>query len=298
MKKASFNSKLLTYLLASTFLICSCKDQDTFESGAKNLPRTVSQQFQDYWFSGEAEITSYKLEQPRYGEMRQGTAVLIFVTENFLPDLHVKANNSNSENIPVLKLNTTKNFTTGIYPYSIMTSSFFPLSTKSHAVKVVTTTQEWCGQLFTQLNNRGEFYVESHSYFEGEADQNFTVPKTILEDEIWELIRVSPDELPTGNRKVIPALDYLKLHHKELKPYEAVCTKENTRYRIEFTELKRTLTINFEAQFPYQITGWTDQFLSGDKLMTATATRLKTLKTPYWKQNAEKFSFLRDSLRL
>ena len=33
-----------------------------------------SQEFRDYWYAGEAEITRYKLEQARYGEIHQGDA--------------------------------------------------------------------------------------------------------------------------------------------------------------------------------------------------------------------------------
>jgi hypothetical protein len=69
-----------------------------------------SQEFKDYWYAGEAEITSYELQQARYGEIRNGKAVLVFVTEDFLPQKQVKADRYNSTNIPVLKLNSTKKF--------------------------------------------------------------------------------------------------------------------------------------------------------------------------------------------
>ncbi len=41
-----------------------------------------SQDFNDYWYDGKAEITSYKLEQARYGELHEGYVVLVFVTED------------------------------------------------------------------------------------------------------------------------------------------------------------------------------------------------------------------------
>lgn len=291
-----FFFRLSALLLLSFFI--SCKNQETFESVAQAKPRQLTQEFKDYWYSGEAEITSYQLEQPRYGELRSGEAVLIFVTEDFLPKVQVKANVSSPENIPVLKLNTTKNYVTGIYPYSIMTSAFLPLNAKNHAIKVTNTTQEWCGQMYTQLNNRGEYYVESHSYFEGEADQKFTLPRGTVEDEIWALLRIGPKELPQGEKKIIPSIEYLRLHHQEIKPYKAICALSEDTYSITYPELNRTLTIFFESNFPYSITGWTERFPSGDKQMTATATRIQSLKTPYWKQNAEKFTALRDSLGL
>ena len=39
--------------------------------------------FWKHWGDGKAELDRYALTQPRYGELRQGTAVLIFVTEDF-----------------------------------------------------------------------------------------------------------------------------------------------------------------------------------------------------------------------
>lgn len=280
------------------YFLQSCKNQENFESVARAEDRQLTQNFKDYWYSGEAEITSFTLEQPRYGELRKGTAVLIFVTEDFLPKIQVKANKSSSDNIPVLKLNTTKNYTTGIYPYSIMTSAFLPLNAKNHAIKITNSTQEWCGQIYTQLNNRGEYYVEGHSYFDGEADERYTLPRGTVEDEIWALVRVDPSELPQGAKKIIPSIEYLRLHHLEMKPYKATCTLTPNSYSIEYPELNRTLAINFEAQFPHQITGWTERFPDGDQMMTATATRMNSIKTPYWNQNAEKYHSLRDSLGL
>jgi len=75
--------------------------------------------FDQYWNQGKAEITTYDLYQARYGEMRQGEAVIVFVTENFSKEKQVKTDNPNAVAtpvIPVLKMNLTKRFYTGIYP--------------------------------------------------------------------------------------------------------------------------------------------------------------------------------------
>ena len=143
---------------------------------------TPGETFNNYWYAGEAEITSYKLEQARYGEIREGNAVLVYVTEPFLPKKQVKADNQKPNNVSVLKLNATKNFNTGIYPYSIMQSTFYPVDNNQHAIKVSASKQEWCGQVYTQINNRNQFEIMSHSYFESEADENFKLEKTILEN--------------------------------------------------------------------------------------------------------------------
>jgi hypothetical protein len=33
--------------------------------------------FEKYWFNGEAELSSFQLTQARYGELREGKAVMI-----------------------------------------------------------------------------------------------------------------------------------------------------------------------------------------------------------------------------
>ena len=308
------------FLILSALLLASCQQQsedgsqkaseekqESQEQASEAGPKKpLSQEFKDYWYAGEAEITSYRLQQARYGETRDGEAVLIYVTEPFLPEVQVKADQSAAKNIPVLKLNATKNYLTGIYPYSIMTSSFYPVHDDQHAIKLSFSSQEWCGQVYTQLNNRAKFEVMSHSYFEGEADENLELDKTILENELWNKVRIVPEDLPTGDFEVVPSLEYLRLSHKDIKAYAAKLSLKETNgtqvYRIAYPELQRTLEISFSTEFPYEIEGWSETSTSGfgdqAKQMTSTATKMKTLKTPYWRQNSNKYLSLRDSLGL
>ena len=95
--------EILIWLVVGLFmLMASCNKKNEASKGlAYNLEAEVSakkptakelsQTFKDYWYAGKAEITSYKLEQARYGEIRNGKAVLIYVTEDFLPNKQVKA---------------------------------------------------------------------------------------------------------------------------------------------------------------------------------------------------------------
>ncbi len=72
---------------------------------------SVSKNFSDYWYQGKAEVSSYKLQQARYGALNEGSAVLIFVTEDFSKDKHVKLDNpaqAGDEAVKVMKLNLTK----------------------------------------------------------------------------------------------------------------------------------------------------------------------------------------------
>ena len=299
-------------------LLGSCKESKTSDetdlafNASKNTetPSTpkkqLSEDFKKYWYAGEAEITSYKLAQARYGEIRDGKAVLVYVTEPFLKEKQVKADGNNPDNIPVLKLNSTKNYLTGIYPYSIMSSSFYPVHDNQHAVKVSFSSQEWCGQVYAQLNNRDSFEITSHSYFESEADQKLKLDKTILENELWNKIRINPDLLPTGTVSIVPSMEYIRLSHKELKSYNATITlieKEGIKtYQIKYPDLERTLKIDFKSTFPYTIESWSDSYKSGfgpkAKVMTSTATKIKTIKAPYWRQNSNSFLPLRNTLGL
>ncbi len=276
------------------------KDSEIIEE--KELPL----EFKDYWYAGEAEITSYRLEQARYGEIRDGHAVLIFVTEPFLADKQVKAERSNPDNIPVLKLNSTKKYLTGIYPYSVMSSSFYPVEDNQHALKVSSSVQEWCGHVYAQLNNREDFEYVSHSYFAGEADQLLKMEKNILENELWNKLRINPEGLPQGELEIIPSLEYIRMAHKEIKPYKAIALLTSdegiSSYSITYPELERTLSINFSTDFPYSIESWSDEFKSGfgpnAQILKSKATKIKLIKSPYWRHNTNKDLFLRDSLGL
>lgn len=315
MKNSRFG-KYTWVITVGFFFLISCKEDSIQKTETINAKldatqplqpkKQLSQEFKEYWYAGNAEITSYSLEQSRYGELREGTAVMIYVSEPFMPDLQVKADNSDASTISVLKLNATKNYITGIYPYSIMTSSFYPVRDNGHALKVSFSSQEWCGHVYAQLNNRDDFEIMSHSYFGTEADQNVHLDKAVLEDEIWNKIRINPKELPIGAMEIIPSLEFIRLSHKKLKAYEATASlnaaAQTMTYEISYPELERTLTIEFMAEFPYTIENWTDSFKGGygqeAKVLTSKATLIKRIKTPYWQQNSNKDLYLRDSLGL
>jgi hypothetical protein len=299
-------------ILLLLLLTTACDRKSGQAVSANNSPvqdsgtRSLSDDFKSYWFAGEAEISSYELQQARYDEMRDGHAVLIFVTEPFNPEKQVKADQSNPDNIQVLKLNRTKNFLTGIYPYSIMNSTFYPVFLRQHAIKLSASVQEWCGHVYTQLNNRGAFSIESHSYFEQEADQHLNLEMSPLEDEIWTQIRIEPGNLPVGNFKMLPSLEYIRLGHQEIKAYStnATLSEEDTltSYELSYPKLERTVRIQFLTAFPHTIESWSESYKSGfgpdAKMMHSRAKRIKTLKTAYWQKNGNKDVILRDSLGL
>jgi hypothetical protein len=276
-------------------------------------------QFGAYWYQGDAELCSYELQQARYGEIHQGNAVLIFVTEDFSKTKQVKLDHPQEhpgDKVSVLKLNFTKKFSTGVYPYSMMTSVFKPVKLEEfpHALKMTTSVQEWCGQTFMQFNHlNGRYAVKGYSYFESEGDMEQEVKDVLLEDELWTMIRLSPKQLPSGEVKMIPGGMFLRLRHQEVKAQKAVCKLESLqdtlyenqelmKYTIHYPEMERNLTIYFEKVFPYLITGWEETYRSGFgedvKKMTTKARLKKTINMPYWEHNKNADSKYRKALGL
>lgn len=287
-------------LLSLSLFFGSCK-KDKEENELWN-DRVLTENFKNYWFAGEAEITSYDLVQSRYGESRDGNAVLIYVTEDFLPGAQVKADSQSEDNIPVLKLNATKNFVTGIYPYSIMQSTFFPLEGRSGALKVTASIQEWCGQVYMQLNNRNGLEIKSHSYFQGEADQELVLETTYLENEVWTQLRVDPDQLPVGEFDMVPAFEYIRIAHIDIRSYKAhgEFFQDGALgvYQITYPELERELRIYYLPYFPFHIEKWEESTRRNREVFLTTATRMERIKSDYWNKNSNIDLPLRDKLQL
>jgi hypothetical protein len=282
-------------------LLISCQTEnksidDNFEK------RNLSTEFKSYWYDGNAELTSYDLEFYRYGEKRQGKAMLIFVTEDFLEEAQVKANSKSETTHSVMKLNSTKKFNTGIYPYSIMQSAFFPLGEKRPLLKLTSSVQEWCGHSYAQLNHRGDFQLETHSYFEDDADSTFTLKPNLSENQIWIQLRIDPKELKLGKQDLFPDFSFLQLNHEKFKTYSAfIEQKEDDDYlttTLRYNELGRVLKIYQEKSFPFEIEKWEEMEIQEKDTLISKAKKMKTLKTKYWQKNSGKYLHLRDSLSL
>jgi len=263
-------------------------------------------QFRDYWYNHGAELSRFTLKQMRYGEIHEGDAVLVFVTEEINPAIQVKADYPGSQSIPILKLNAVRKFFTGIYPYSIMTSIFTPVDFQQYPLpfKITSSTQEWCGHVYTQMNLSDNSYrVRMHSYFEKEGDRDFQIKNYIPEDAVWTRIRIAPKTLPQGEFNMIPGTVYARLAHQPLKPQKAIAklvgvTEKSlegnslVRYEIDFPEDQRTLRIYFEKSFPYRIQKWEESYRGlADpevRVKTTRAVRTHTIMDAYWRRHGNK----------
>jgi hypothetical protein len=264
---------------------------------------SVAQDFWSHWGDGKAELNGYALKQPRYGALRSGTSILIFVTEDFSDSLRVKVEAGEhpaSDVYPVLKLNAVRAFPTGIYDYNVMTSAFLRIAPGWPVAKVSFSSQEWCGQVWHQIVPRdGKLAGLFHSYFDGEADGADTLayPRDgILEDALpvvlrgWNGVYLKPGE----SRAVpfLPSLLWSRLNHRRLAWTTARIARapggsavtvpagrfDVTTYTVETADGRR-LGFAIESASPHRVVRQTGP--DGEELALKGSTRLA-----YWRLNA------------
>ncbi len=265
--------------------------------------------FANYWYRGLAEINVFDLEQARYGELRKGDAVLIFVTEDFSRKGLVKTDNpgvDRNDDVRVLKLNFARDFQTGIYTYHTLQSVFTPVdrSRDSQTLKITTSSQEWCGHIFMDLRLTGQGYLaDVNSYFEGESARDLLLGKVVVEEEIWNLIRLDPGSLPTGSFRALPGSLDIRLRHEPLDATKAegsLSEGENGGmvYEIRYPDRGRSLRIFYDGAFPRSINGWEETVEQQGQVLTTRAVRREQKMLDYWSYNGTRDDHLRDELGL
>ncbi|MEQ8910641.1 MAG: septum formation inhibitor Maf [Vicingaceae bacterium] len=308
---------ILFSLAFFSLLLNACLSPNTISPQSQQFKNQSSEEFNAYWYQGKAELNSYDLTQSRYGEKRKGDAVLVFVSEDFLIDPQVKKDYPTEQpSSSVLKLNFIRKFVTGIYDYSLMSSVFTPIHQEKvyGPIKTTSSSQEWCGQSWLQLNQRsGGYEVAGYSYFQSEGDIRRVLKNHHLEDGLWNQIRIQPDLIPEGEVEMIPASQFLRLRHHEIKAYTATLSKSNYKdslisghklqsLSVDYPSLDRQLEIIYEKEFPHRIKAWRESYQVGlgekAKLMQTTATLKANIMSDYWNKNSLSDSSLRKRLRL
>lgn len=289
---------------------------------ACNQRRTVnrtkfSSEQQNYWMNGKAEVSRYVLTQARYGNLNKGDMILIMVTEPFKTEKQVKSElNPGTGDETIFKAQTVRKFITGIYDYTMTTTSFKPIGAGEKALKINGSSVEWCGQTFFQLNLKDDAYnVQSRSYFESESDQDFQLAGGISEDEIWQRIRLNPDALPQGKVAFMPSLVSARLRHRKLMAEGAAASlADYTGTLVKQKNLKvyslnyggteneqRVVEFIFESAFPHRIVAMTEEYMDGfhnPKRLRTTAVLTKQIKLDYWRTHDPEHVGLRKELGL
>jgi hypothetical protein len=307
----------LIYLVLFALMSCTSKEQASIDEKnhvsepervehfePKNL---VDQAYSLSYFSGKAEVCSYELQRARYNGMHPGEAVLIFVTEPFLPKQQVKSDDgANKNTVNVLKMNRIDRFTTGAYDYSMFTSVFTPLSGYSldYPLKITFSAQDWCGQLFTQVNNSNGFEYKQFSYFQQEGDTVIQLEYHLSEDNIFNIARIDKTQLPEGKFSIYPSQSYARTAHIPFQPYDAIGEVEQKDsvliYRYEISKLKRSVSIYMDTSKHNRITKWTEAYptVVDKKVRKSTYVLKATQSLPYWRLNEPQHVVYRDSLNV
>jgi len=256
------------------------------------------------WGDGKAELAGYDLTFARYGALRKGVAVSIFVTETFSNSLRVKSDPGKhpaTDEFPAMKLNLVEDFATGIYDYNLMTSAFVALASVNgrpagSTTKVSFSSQEWCGNVYAQaLFDAGSARVTSHSYFDGEADQQRTLdcpPGALAADALplWGRGFAAPALAPGEKRTVdlFGSLRTARLTHRPLEGGRVTLARAAAATRVTvpagtFAVERRTAaiegglswTFDVEAAEPHRIVQWESS--EGEKAQLLASDRLQ-----YW----------------
>jgi hypothetical protein len=267
--------------------------------------------FWKQWGDGQAELSGYDLVFPRYGQPRHGVAVTIFVTETFSNTLRVKADpgkHSPSDIFPVMKLNLVEDFQTGIYDYNVMTSSFVALAAVNgrppgSPTKISYSSQEWCGNSYQQLLfDARAIRSASHSYFDGEADQQgeLSYPADGLsEDELllWARGQAGPRLAPGEHRdaQLLTSLQTARQQHTAIAWRRATLSRLARQRQLSVPLGKFNVevwtvdvpggiqrTIYVEAAEPHRIVRWESS--NGERADLLGSQRMK-----YWEMNREGF---------
>jgi hypothetical protein len=202
----------------------------------------------------------------------------------------------------VLKLNLIEDFSTGIYDYNLLTSSFVALAPVNGRpagapTKIAFSSQEWCGGVWGQLLfDPASARWTLHSYFDGEADQSKTLPvpadalsgDTIL---LWARGLAAPF-VEAGERREVPflrSIENARLLHKPVDVLRATLSREKSPERVTVPagtfEIRRakveiaggaTWRLAVETAAPHRIVEW--ETSDGEKASLLGSDRLE-----YWK---------------
>ena len=264
----------------------------------------AQEDFTSHWHDGRAELDGYRWTVDRYGERREGEAVMIFVTEPFSEAHRVKVDDPSrdpDDTVDVLKLNLVRDFQTGIYDYNTMTSVFSRTGDFS-PLKVSFTSAEWCGHVYEELlfderRVRERFF----SYFEGESSQRTLDGKTdgVTEDNLFILLRgLREPYLDPGEKREVPFLAgafHRRLTHRPIEWTTAEIERLARTEEVEvpaggFTSIVYVVKVRggregrfwIEQAYPHRIVRWAWQ--PGRAAESGELTG--TVRVKYWRLQA------------
>jgi hypothetical protein len=270
-------------------------------------PTTAQVEFDTRWHDGRAELDGYRYTITRYGQKRQGQAVMIYVTEPWSRGKRVKvedASKNPADVFDVLKLNLVRDFQTGIYDYNTMVS-LFVASHDFSPVEVTFTSAEWCGNVYAKVLFDNDTVNETlFSYFEDETGtKSIERPRDgLAQDALFILLRgLRGAFLSPGGKRAVPLLSGIlesRLRHQPLQWSTAEIERSGTPVSIRVPSGNWSNAVYYEVRVQDGRTGrfwiepdrdgrvlkwsWTE---SGKGEASESGELTGTLRTAYWKEN-------------
>jgi len=239
------------------------------------------------WNDGAAEVSVYETVDVEYGIPRTSRGVLIVVAEDLDRARLVKADHPAGEPVTqrVLKLNHVRSIPTGVYTYQQMLSVFGAAGSDAlDPVKLTMTSHEWCGNSFAEWR-RDRSRLEIRSYFEtpGDAEVPLSADGAVFYDALPLQLRALDFERPrSGKVRIIESLFSSRPQPPRVEDAVLEITRPSGSagpYRVAVRRGDRTDTLDFERQFPHQLTLW--------KRSDGGSMRLKkSERFRYWEKNA------------
>lgn len=255
-----------------------------------------SEDFGRQWFTGDAELNGYRAVVPRYGEPRNAELVLVYVTEPMNRQTWIKDDDARGDDrVGVMKVNVSLKFTTGVYPYSVLTSVFSPYGDwgreRLSPVKITLTAQEWCGHVFHGVwpgEDRAASQLFSYFAQEGEVREEITTgPGALYEDAL--LIQLRELDGPFAGARdwrgpVVPSLWRTRRTHRPLAAEDGVITRARVtvggapvnRFTLRYGRYERVFDVEPGGQ--RRMLGWRTN--DGEEVRLAGSVRM-----PYWQLN-------------
>jgi len=248
------------------------------------------------WEDGLSEMCYYDAVDRVYGKDRPFTRVHMFNRQWLNPATGVKAKVDDPGAVPVFKFNIAEQIPTDNYNYRYLTTVFLRRPDLT-PVKMVSSSQEWCGTTFKHLRftDEGGTY-QSFSYFPGEADHEWPLAKGVVPFEALFVIardvaaRNAPRELRVlatvrSNHQVKPSVLNAKLIPAEVTQQRSgIGTHEVRRIAVDWQGPRTTFVV--EADPPYRLISFQHGNLSG--------TLKNVERRAYWDRSKRSIAYEQD----
>jgi hypothetical protein len=264
--------------------------------------------FEAHWRDGKAELSSYRVKALRYGELRDGMRMMLWIPDFLRMDTLVKPEvpGKTPREFLSMKLIDIVDFNTGIYPYHLATTSYMALEDKGphrkgEIAKLTFAATEYCGVVAERLINRGDHLENTlWSYFESEADRFLKLqkgPGSQVEDNLWTWIReLQGETVPVGKPVQVPLLPSAwnrRSAHVTATFQSATISKEeagrqSTRlgkvdaWRVTWAYGSYRNAVLVEKAYPHRILSWKDS-------LGQEGVLLRTVRETYWVMQGNKF---------